>query len=160
MRFAQAEPLILGFVKHYGLADKGWTVEFDRAQRRLGQCRYGDKVLSFSKPLIGANDESEVIDTILHEIAHAIAGPTAGHGPAWRKVARELGATPKATSDTAKLTDDHRYEGKCPCGQTFRKYRMPRTVRLCGRCEGRIDFLDKRVMRMLRWDRTRYVLED
>ena len=31
-----------------------------------------------------------VLDTLLHEIAHAIAGPAAGHGPVWKAVAIRL----------------------------------------------------------------------
>ena len=38
-------------------------------------------------------------DTILHEIAHAIAGVEAGHGPAWKAVAQRLGATPRARAE-------------------------------------------------------------
>ena len=38
----------------------------------------------------------QVTDTILHEIAHALAGPGAGHGPAWKATASRLGATPKS----------------------------------------------------------------
>lgn len=38
----------------------------------------------------------QVTDTILHEIAHALAGPAARHGPAWKSIARRLGATPKS----------------------------------------------------------------
>lgn len=37
-----------------------------------------------------------VIDTLRHEVAHAIAGPGVGHGPRWQKWARILGASPTA----------------------------------------------------------------
>ena len=41
-------------------------------------------------------NEEEIRDTVLHEIAHAIAGPEAGHGPLWKATARRIGATPRA----------------------------------------------------------------
>ena len=41
----------------------------------------------------------EVRDTILHEIAHALAGAKARHGPAWKAIAKRLGATPKARAE-------------------------------------------------------------
>ncbi|MGH7575196.1 MAG: hypothetical protein ACREM1_08735 [Longimicrobiales bacterium] len=33
-----------------------------------------------------------MLDTLRHEAAHALAGPKAGHGQAWRMWARRLGA--------------------------------------------------------------------
>ena len=44
-------------------------------------------------------DPREVRDTILHEIAHALAGAKAKHGPAWKAIARRLGATLKARAE-------------------------------------------------------------
>lgn len=139
MDYSRAQKLVLDLVAAHGLTD--WRVQFDTAKKRLGQCRYDTKTLSFSKPLILVNDEHELIDTVLHEIAHAFAGPTAGHGPEWRKVARRLGARPEATSSNAKMVPG-RYQGICSCGRTFQKYRAPRTVRLCAACRGRIAWVD------------------
>ena len=36
------------------------------------------------------------VDNLLHEIAHAIVGREAGHGPLWKVTARRIGATPRA----------------------------------------------------------------
>lgn len=33
-----------------------------------------------SSKLVGLNEESKNMDTLLHEIAHALAGKKAGHG--------------------------------------------------------------------------------
>ena len=40
--------------------------------------------------------EAEIRDTILHEIAHALAGPEARHGARWKAIARRIDATPRA----------------------------------------------------------------
>jgi predicted SprT family Zn-dependent metalloprotease len=32
-------------------------------------------------------------DTVLHEIAHILAGPEAGHGRLWKRIAREIGCS-------------------------------------------------------------------
>ena len=40
--------------------------------------------------------EEQIRDTVLHEIAHAIAGREAGHGLLWKVTARRIGATPRA----------------------------------------------------------------
>ena len=37
-----------------------------------------------------------VTEVILHEIAHALAGPEAGHGPEWKAIAIRLGARPRS----------------------------------------------------------------
>ena len=39
--------------------------------------------------------EEQLLDTVLHEIAHAIAGHEAGHGLLWKATARRIGATPR-----------------------------------------------------------------
>jgi len=43
--------------------------------------------------------EEQVRDTILHEIAHAIAGHKAGHGWQWKAECRRIGANPNRTAD-------------------------------------------------------------
>jgi hypothetical protein len=53
----------------------------DSAVRRFGTCRYSRKLITLSRQLIELNDQARVLDTILHEIAHALAGPKTGHGP-------------------------------------------------------------------------------
>lgn len=77
-----------------GLAD--WSFGFNGAAGKLGVCRYRQKQILLSRKHAVDDTPDRVSDTILHEIAHALAGAGAGHGPAWKKVARRLGATPKS----------------------------------------------------------------
>ena len=85
---AQARELI----DTHGLGD--WTLRFNGARTKLGECRARRKLILLSR-LHAVNDPpAQVTDTILHEIAHALAGPEAGHGPDWKAIARRLGATP------------------------------------------------------------------
>lgn len=77
-----------------GLAD--WSFGFNGATRKLGVCRYRQKEILLSRKHAVDGMPDQVADTILHEIAHALAGASAGHGPAWKAVARQLGATPKS----------------------------------------------------------------
>jgi hypothetical protein len=51
--------------------------------------------ISLNKQHAETSDESEVIETILHEIAHAIT-PGAGHRPIWQETARQIGSTGEA----------------------------------------------------------------
>ena len=55
-----------------------------------------DLVIWISRTHALEGSEEQIRDTVLHEIAHAIAGHEAGHGPLWKATARRIGATPRA----------------------------------------------------------------
>ena len=73
-----------------------WTFAFLEAERRLGDCHYQDRVIRIGRAHALDASEAEIKDTILHEIAHALAGPEARHGPKWKAIAKRIGATPRA----------------------------------------------------------------
>ncbi|MXZ81950.1 MAG: hypothetical protein F4Z15_11510 [Gammaproteobacteria bacterium] len=75
---------------------KEWTVRFSTAQKKMGECRPRQRLILLSRHHCVNGSPDEVVDTILHEIAHALAGPGTGHGPAWKAIARRIGATPKS----------------------------------------------------------------
>lgn len=81
----------------HGLED--WTLLFSPARRTLGQCDSRRKRILLSRHHAVMDPPMLVTDTILHEIAHALAGHEAGHGPAWKAIARRVGATPKSCRD-------------------------------------------------------------
>ncbi|MET1256001.1 SprT-like domain-containing protein [Aliikangiella maris] len=77
-----------------------WRIEFDNAKRRAGVCRLKLRVIGLSIYHVRLNSDSVISDTILHELAHAIAYTLygeVGHGFHWKNVARKIGATPKST---------------------------------------------------------------
>ena len=74
----------------------GWTFAFGEARRRLGHCHFRHHVIRISRTHALEGSEEQIRDTVLHEIAHAIAGYEAGHGPLWKVTARRIGATPRA----------------------------------------------------------------
>ena len=74
----------------------GWTLAFVESKRRLGDCHFRDRVIRISRTHALEGNEEQIRDTVLHEIAHAIAGPEAGHGPLWKATARRIGAIPRA----------------------------------------------------------------
>ena len=87
----------------HGLGE--WTLRFNSAHKKLGECRASQRLILLSRSHAVNGPSDQVTDTILHEIAHALAGPAAGHGPAWKAIAGQLGATPKSCapeSDTAR----------------------------------------------------------
>jgi predicted SprT family Zn-dependent metalloprotease len=79
-----------------GLRDDGWDFVFDNAKGRCGVCKFKSRTIGLSRHYVrlNADQPEEIRDTILHEIAHAIAGPGAGHGREWKLIAMSVGARP------------------------------------------------------------------
>lgn len=82
---------------------KDWSVRMENNPDLgwLGLCDSSSKTIRLSAYHIDINPEWKVIDTIKHEVAHAIVGSEHGHDSFWASKAEELGA---------KTT---------PCGQYF-----------------------------------------
>ena len=74
-----------------GLVD--WKLDLDHAKVRAGACFFREKKISFSRNFVKNSNESEIYDTILHEIAHALVGPKHGHNIVWKKMAKKLGCS-------------------------------------------------------------------
>ena len=140
-----AELLANRLMTRHGLFAAGWSFGFNRRKRSLGLCRYEQKRIELSIWFVAANDEAAVRDTVLHEIAHALAGPKAGHGPAWAAVCRRIGAAPTRTCNDAIMPHGP-YQATCPsCGQRHSRHRKPiraRTYycRSCGTKHGKLRF--------------------
>jgi predicted SprT family Zn-dependent metalloprotease len=116
-----------------------WTFGWDSAKRRLGVCKYDQKLISLSRYFVDFHSEDEIDQVMRHEIAHALAGPKAGHGPKWKKIASEIGYKHEKISGdeignaTAKLI------GTCPNGHVVYRHRKPKTMLSCSKCATRFD---------------------
>jgi predicted SprT family Zn-dependent metalloprotease len=73
----------------------GWKFDWDRAQRRYGCCHWSTKRISMSANLAPHRSRAENLNTMLHEIAHVLAGPAEGHGRKWQQIAQRIGAIPE-----------------------------------------------------------------
>lgn len=111
-----------------------WYFEFGNMKRRLGDCTYGIQRIRYSNFYLHLPEE-EWKDTILHEIAHALAGPAAKHGPVWRAMAREVGAKPQRTykgplTSSAQHTWELQHAGT---GKVYqRRFRKPKSLNTTG----------------------------
>lgn len=113
-------------IEHLGPA---WSFRWNARKTTFGSCSYTRRTIELSSYWLGLSfDEQE--QTLLHEVAHAIAGARAGHGPRWRAVARQLGVrNPKASAQPSKRRHG-RYIATCPaCGATFSKHRVTEHMR-------------------------------
>jgi len=122
----------------HGLPD--WGFSFDRSRRRFGVCNWSAKTIGLSRLLTELNDEAHVRDTILHEIAHALAGRQTGHGRKWREAAVLVGATPRRCYDRTVALPPLPLLLRCPnCGILREAARRFKRKRSCGRCASRFD---------------------
>jgi predicted SprT family Zn-dependent metalloprotease len=132
MKLTPAQALAMALLRQHGLLPK-WPFHFDHPKVRFGNCNYNKRQISLSRHLVALNPEEQVRDTILHEIAHALAPRGAGHGPAWRTIAISIGCKAQRCYGLEVARPTPRYRGKCPtCGKEVRRQR--RAVLACGNC--------------------------
>jgi predicted SprT family Zn-dependent metalloprotease len=123
MNKQSAEALALAVMVKYGLRD--WKFGFSQSRNKAGTCWYGPKIIQLSEHFVELNDLDRVLDTIKHEVAHALVGWKAAHGPTWKKVAVAIGCSGErcwSHRDT-NMPQRKRWVGTCPkCSKTFVRY--------------------------------------
>ena len=139
-RRSAARHLGIDGVNRVAYSGPEWRFEFDGAVRRFGQCNHRDKVISLSRRLVVLNGEEQVRETILHEVAHALAGPKAHHNLRWKTIARSIGAMDeRCYSDQTVTQPPARYHVQC-CGIIYKRWRRPhpKSRYCCPRCRSRV----------------------
>lgn len=102
----------------HGLDDDWKVTVSGRMIRSYGACLYQQREIRISSQLAALNPRSETIDTIAHEVAHALAGFEAGHGYLWRLACEQTGARPQQHCADDVVVPPARYDVLCDgCGQ-------------------------------------------
>lgn len=114
--------------------DESWAFGFDNAKRRAGQCDFRAKRITVSRYLAARFDDDEIHQVLLHEVAHALAGPAAGHGAAWKAIAREIGYVGGVTHHGEIAHERAPWVGLCSAGHEHFRFRKPTRVHSCGKC--------------------------
>jgi predicted SprT family Zn-dependent metalloprotease len=146
MKVSEAYDLATKLLQEHGLRQKGWVIDIDNAKRRFGCCNYTQKEISLSRPLIEANDYAQVLDTILHEIAHALT-PGHHHDEVWKAKCREIGCKDeRCYSDKDTVLIAGKYTAVCGgCGKTHSRHkRTPRGRRFACLCQNHIKDWSKK----------------
>lgn len=139
MKLTEAKGLALELMRQHGLVDNelgspNWQFDFDTSVRRFGACHWNTRKITLSAKLTALNDLERVQRTLLHEIAHALAGHRAGHGPQWQSICKAIGGDGQrlySSSDTATVTKS--VTGTCPnCKRVLKRHR--RSAIACGAC--------------------------
>ncbi len=138
---AAAEALALGLMAEHGLTAAGWVFEWDRAKRRAGVCWYPTAIrpgrIGLSLYFVERNSSDEIAYAIKHELAHALAGRGAGHGPVWKSWAVRIGARPVRSYTASEVSmPAARWRAACPsCHLEHDRHRRPPPGQyFCHRC--------------------------
>jgi predicted SprT family Zn-dependent metalloprotease len=144
---AEAASLAAELMRQHGLHD--WGLVFNRRKKGLGLCvwpceKNGWKGrIELSAYYIERNPIQDIRDTILHEIAHALAGPMAGHGVSWMAKCRQIGAKPERCKNGNDVSMPlGKWQARCSgCGALHHRHRKPRLMmgwhcRICGPTRG------------------------
>lgn len=123
---------IYGMEKHLDMSR--WKFSYDNAKRRAGLCNYGEKRISISKYLIESHTLDAGLQTLAHEIAHALCGKNAGHGPVWLATAKSMGYRAEKFSGNEIARERAPWVGTCPSGHEHFRYRKPARDLACGLC--------------------------
>lgn len=116
-----------------------FTFSLDKSVSRFGYCNSLTRKISLSRTLIEMNKEDEVLNTILHEIAHALSPTREHHGIFWQKTAKAIGCNGIRCYDSKVVArPPKKYQGQCPsCKRVI--YRHRRKGISCGQCNPKFD---------------------
>ena len=112
-----------------------WEFAFDLAENRSGCCYYARKLICMSVTYCMKATKAEILNTLLHEIAHALTGPGFGHSRAWRMVAQNIGCTAERCHSVKHTLP--KYVGTCLCPKMrWERHRLTQKARTghCPRC--------------------------
>ena len=148
MEFSAVERMGRELIVEYGLV--GWVFGWNWRKRALGLCRYRERRIELSRYFVRGNEEGIVRETILHEIAHALAGEKAGHGVKWKAMCLRVGCKAercdKGEAGGGAVMPRGRWRGSCAgCGKEYWRHRRPMRgakywCRVCGAEKGKVQF--------------------
>ena len=137
MNLQAAQNLTISLMEKHNL--EGWKFQYHNKKRTLGTCVHGRNLIQLSKSWTLIHTEEEVLDTILHEIAHALVGYQHDHDFVWQAKAIEIGANP-----SRHYQGENNLEGKyvaiCPkCGSKHYSFKLKKRESSCGYCSRKFD---------------------
>jgi|TARA_R110002126_G_scaffold54310_3_gene146953 predicted SprT family Zn-dependent metalloprotease len=139
MKLDKVRNIALKLMRDHGLSD--YTFKWDSAVRRFG-CHNGRlKYISLSRPMTQhESNDDRVINTILHEIAHALDYKKRGysnHDSQWKKTAKSIGCNGQTCSSVGGLDQSKilKWIASCPsCEKQIYYARKSKVSKACGSC--------------------------
>jgi len=126
-----------------------WTVTYNKRKSAFGVCNHSYRQIELSAYLVPVMTDDAIVNTIIHEIAHALT-PGHHHDPVWRAKCIELGGDGKRCNgaenykgglEGAKIAKKniYKYTLSCPyCDNVVFMNRRPKVSRSCGNHGSRV----------------------
>lgn len=140
MNLQEAKALAIELMDKHELIANRWYFDFDNSVKRFGCCSHRNKRITLSKLITERAPYDAVKDTILHEIAHALAGRGQGHNIVWKRVCIAIGAKPQrcySYEESGIEPIELKWSATCgACGTVHHRARIvkPKSIRSC-RCQ-------------------------
>lgn len=123
-----------------------WKCKVSNTKDSWGHCDPQRRTVYVSKYLLSHGTHEEIIQTILHEVAHALTPDDKGHGADWLAKARDLGYTGGRCADRV-LPIKHKYIGHCPVGHKFVMHRKTfMHEKYCYGCDRELELDDRMIL--------------
>lgn len=141
MKLLYAEKTAIKLMQEHGLIQLGWKFKFFKHSSIFGLCDYANKLIKLSTELVALNNDVEVTDTILHEIAHALT-PGDKHGKNWQNMCVHIGCRPVARfNESMAVSLKNKYVAVCiGCNKKY-KNKLPIPVRCSCTNDSQTKFL-------------------
>lgn len=153
MDLYDAQQLAKELMDKHGLTEQGWTFKWmKQAKEIFGKCNHTRKQIYLGMTLTRLSPESEVRDTILHEIAHALVPAVHGHDLVWKQKCIEIGARPQRCGNGNYREVTAAWTARCERGHEGpRRHRQPTDLSICTKCHRLVKESSSPVNTIFNW---------
>jgi predicted SprT family Zn-dependent metalloprotease len=142
MTQSEAKQLLRSEMDKWGLYH--WSIDFNNRKSSAGYTHFKTKTIALSNYLIKLSSNEQILDTMRHEIAHAVdfeERGTSDHSWRWQIKARKVGASPTRIVENQEYLKKvkWKYTYKCQgCGIEVGTGRPLKNIerRHCAKCGG------------------------
>lgn len=129
-----------GLMNTHGLVD--WKLDMGSSKSTAGFCFYDHKTIRISMAFGVSVAEQVLINTIKHEIAHALSGAGHGHDSVWKAKALEIGCDGERCH--REQFSHPPFLMKCPnaCFQPKGVHRRSRKAKVCRKCSSPVQLFN------------------
>lgn len=133
-------------LRAYKLDKEGWHFQYHRGRTPiwLGLCQFQYKRIKLNPMFVDCSSMDRIIDTLLHEVAHALTRDCYNHGWHWKMKCMEVGCEPRSTT----LLDETEFAFTvfCPkCPIQISMFTAPKGQYVCPGCHIPCWVMDRRL---------------
>lgn len=114
-----------------------WQVVLADSKKWAGICSSDDKLIAISRNFINSPKVSgdDILDTILHEFAHALVGNKNGHNNVWKEMCYQIGCSATVSCKFFLEPKDFKYTICCGEGCVFFRNRLQKNFWFSRKCD-------------------------